>query len=113
MIEDALQLQSVLADQMQIRLFPIFPDDLPSALVDSTLICRVFQNLVSYVINFTPDGGAVTVSVEVDTTDRSSLRISIGDTGPGISPLKSRSIISEICNGPSEGSGSARHTIDP
>ncbi len=86
LLEDALQLQSMLADQKQIRLSQVLPGDLPLALIDRTLISRVIENLVGNAIKFTPEGGAISVSVEVDTTDRSSLRVSICDTGPGISP---------------------------
>jgi two-component system, NtrC family, sensor histidine kinase KinB len=106
LIEDALQLQSVLADQKQIRLSQVLPGDLPSALIDRTLISRVIQNLVGNAIKFTPAGGAISVSVELDTTDRSSLRVAICDTGPGISPEIQGRLFQKFVTGQVRGQGS-------
>ncbi|HZY45170.1 MAG TPA: GAF domain-containing protein, partial [Anaerolineae bacterium] len=106
LIEDALQLQSVLANQKQIQLSRVLPEDLPLALIDRDLMSRVIQNLVSNAIKFTPEGGAISVSVELDTTDRSNLRVSISDTGPGISPEIQGRLFQKFVAGQVKGQGS-------
>jgi PAS domain S-box-containing protein len=106
LIEDALQLQSVLADQKRIRLSEVLPDDLPSALIDRALMSRVIQNLVGNAIKFTPEDGSIFVSAAVDTTDRSSLCLTIRDTGPGISPEIQGRLFQKFVTGQVAGRGS-------
>jgi signal transduction histidine kinase len=106
LIEDALQLQAVLADQKRIRLSQILPDDLPSARIDRVLIGRVIQNLVGNAIKFTPEDGSIFVSAAVDTTDRSSLCMTIRDTGPGISPEIQGRLFQKFVTGQVTGRGS-------
>jgi len=54
---------------------------IPSAHLDSKEISRVFNNLISNAIKFTPRGGIVTVSAR---TEGGNLYIHIDDTGIGI-----------------------------
>ncbi|MBD5233776.1 MAG: response regulator [Bacteroidales bacterium] len=58
-------------------------DDVPqSVLLDSDKIDKVVFNVISNAIRFTPDGGSVTVSVDIDGAG--CLRIRVADTGPGV-----------------------------
>lgn len=53
---------------------------------DSNLLFEAIGNLVDNAIKFTPDGGAVTVTI-------TSQGISISDTGPGISPEDREAVV--------------------
>lgn len=57
------------------------PDKLPLVMADPFRIGQVFINLISNALNYTPDGGSVTVSV-VNKNDH--LEITVQDNGEGI-----------------------------
>jgi two-component system, OmpR family, phosphate regulon sensor histidine kinase PhoR len=57
------------------------PDNLPMVMADPFRIGQVFINLISNAINYTPDGGRVTITVSVNTDH---LEIIVEDTGEGI-----------------------------
>lgn len=57
------------------------PETLPLVMVDPFRIGQVFINLISNAINYTPEGGTITVIVEVK---EQNLEIIIQDTGEGI-----------------------------
>jgi signal transduction histidine kinase len=59
------------------------PYELPSIFADKRMLMRMLLNLLSNAIKFTPAGGRVTISCSVDAA--SGLRISVADTGIGIS----------------------------
>lgn len=67
--------------------------------VDESRLSEVLRNLLSNAVKFTPKGGSVTVGAELicdvprSSTRRGSqpipfLRISVTDTGPGISKVR-------------------------
>ena len=56
-------------------------DGLPTALLDCKQISRVFNNLISNAVKFTPRGGKVSVSAGMAT---GNLHVNIEDTGIGI-----------------------------
>jgi signal transduction histidine kinase len=57
--------------------------ELPRLTMDSARVMQVISNLVGNAVKFTPEGGAVTLGAE---WSGSEVRISVADTGPGISP---------------------------
>lgn len=59
------------------------PDDLPRVLIDDDRIAQVLINLLGNALQYTPEGGRVSVSVQRMTNE---LQVSISDTGVGISP---------------------------
>lgn len=68
-----------------------FTDDVPETiLIDRDKIDKVIFNVVSNAIRFTPDGGRVGISVDVEGTG--NLRIRISDSGPGIPPENQEAI---------------------
>lgn len=59
------------------------PQALVSVTVDTSLMRRVFQNLISNAIKYTPAGGNVRIVV---TPAHGEVRIAVCDDGPGIAP---------------------------
>lgn len=59
------------------------PHELPVVLADSFRIGQVLANLVANAINYTQEGGLITVDIEKKD---SFLEISVSDNGPGIAP---------------------------
>lgn len=73
------------------------PDDLPQVNIDHQLFMQVFVNLVDNAIKYTPDGGEIEISAEINTTNTETadeLVVHIKDTGIGI-PLESQSRVFE------------------
>ncbi len=65
------------------RLEVVAPADLPAIVADKDKLDQIITNLVSNAIKYSPDGGAITVSV-VDAGD--VLRFAVTDSGMGIPP---------------------------
>jgi signal transduction histidine kinase len=57
------------------------PDDLPPILGDGERLQQVFWNLLSNAVEFTPEGGRITVRA---ARDRSHVEVSVADTGVGL-----------------------------
>lgn len=81
-LDETIEKNQIAARQKNITLKP--PNNLSQTMVrfDPRYMGRVFDNLISNAIKFTPEGGTVTISAQVDTDDVS---ISVKDTGDGIS----------------------------
>jgi signal transduction histidine kinase/CheY-like chemotaxis protein len=70
-----------------IKLTQTVPEVLPAARADPIRVRQILLNLVSNAAKFTEAGEiVVAVSVQSDTVGAQELRISVKDTGPGISP---------------------------
>jgi signal transduction histidine kinase len=59
------------------------PDDLPPVCADHNLIERIFNNLFSNAVDYTPAGGRILVSAQLDDD---MFQFEVSDTGPGIQP---------------------------
>ncbi len=60
---------------------------LPFALADPAMLSQVVSNLLTNAINYTAEGGMITVATATRARDEQSwITITIQDTGPGISP---------------------------
>ena len=70
----------IAARERRIALEVIGPESLP-ANVDVEMLQRVFLNLISNALKFTPDGGAVQVALQGSDA---SVVIRVRDTGPGV-----------------------------
>jgi signal transduction histidine kinase len=80
LIDDALLTASPLAAAKRIA-FAVELIDTPRVNADPDRIFRVLSNLLGNAINFTPDGGTITVRAE---RRGGNFSIAIADTGPGI-----------------------------
>lgn len=81
-IMDCLEMVAVLAKNKNIQIDVNFSNSLPTIKVDHGHLAQIFINLFSNAIKFTPHGGSVVVSAEVE--DFSSLIIRMADTGIGM-----------------------------
>jgi PAS domain S-box-containing protein len=61
------------------------PAVLPPLRVDPDRITQVLSNIIGNAVKFTPAGGSVTVSVQVDAA---AVEVSVRDTGEGIPPAQ-------------------------
>ncbi len=76
-----------LADKKGLQLALRLADDVPRMHSDAGKIQQILYNLLSNAIKFTPEGGQVELSGRCEGSD--CIRISVSDTGPGISkPLQ-------------------------
>lgn len=70
--------------QSSLTVIDNIPDNLPKLIAEELAIKQMLLNLLSNAAKFTPHGGRVTLSAEVEATGR--FRISVTDTGVGLSP---------------------------
>ncbi|MAT97581.1 MAG: hypothetical protein CL608_10600 [Anaerolineaceae bacterium] len=81
----------ILASTNKQKLKFSYEPNLPQVRVDKGLISRVFANLLSNALKFTPEGGRVKVNI---TRQENLLFITVADSGPGV-PLHERERIFE------------------
>ena len=72
-----------MAEQKNIQLRTEIAPDVPVVVQDPGKIQQILYNLLSNALKFTPEGGAVTLSVMATDSD---LKIDVADTGIGIAP---------------------------
>ena len=82
-VAEAVEMLRPLASGNSLTLAVDVPADLPRAQIDAPRVHQVLSNLVGNAIKFTPAGG--TITIRADATDE-EVRISVVDTGPGITP---------------------------
>lgn len=80
-LELSLRLHSIPAEKKKIRLRLDAPEYVPQARVESRLITRVFDNLISNAIKFSPEDTRVDFQVRFD---EKHVFVSVKDEGPGI-----------------------------
>jgi two-component system phosphate regulon sensor histidine kinase PhoR len=71
------------AGRRKLRLAADFATDLPPAWVDREALMQVLTNLVENAVKYTDEGGVVTLR---GRSEGDKVRISVEDSGPGISP---------------------------
>lgn len=76
-------LQVAEADQKQLKLRLNLADDPIQVLGDATRLEQVFTNLINNAINYTPEGGTITVTC---TPGANAVEVVVADTGQGIAP---------------------------
>jgi len=61
------------------------PNDLPPAYADPSRVTQILVNLINNGIQFTPEGGSITVKAEIFKENPDYLCVKVADTGYGIS----------------------------
>lgn len=80
-IEQAVHLIRPSASRKQIDIRVDMPPNVPTVLVDHRRIAQVLRNLMNNAINYTPDGGQITIRVR---STGQTLAVNVHDTGIGI-----------------------------
>jgi signal transduction histidine kinase len=83
LISEALRPQEAAYHDHGVKTEVEIPEDLPRVLADPARIDHVFSNLLDNALKFTPPGGQVRLSAEMDD---GMVRFAVEDSGPGISP---------------------------
>jgi histidine kinase len=83
LVQTSIKRLSPQATAKRITLHSNLPSDLPSIQADEDRITQVLVNLVANAIQYTTDGGEVTISAARHSDE---VYISVGDTGIGIPP---------------------------
>jgi signal transduction histidine kinase len=76
-------IKDVAWDQSKVSVESLVPAELPLVIADRTRLRQILGNLLYNALRHTPEGGLIVVSAE---QDGAMLRVSVSDTGVGISP---------------------------
>lgn len=99
LVNDATHLALLQAKARQQTLTVQLPDEPINAWADAERLKQVFENLISNAIKYTPEGGAVTVSLAA-TAGEAVFRVR--DTGLGISPEQMKELFAKYHRGTSK-----------
>lgn len=89
-----------MANEAKVRLDLTWPDELIHLMVDERLIERVFLNLVTNAIKFSPAGGSIRIRMDrEDSAGRPLCRITVIDEGPGVPHAEKQHIFEEFATG--------------
>ena len=83
-VQSVIRLVAARAKTGKVHLNVQLPKDLPTLYGEDKAVKQIFTNLLTNAIKFTPEGGTVTLSAEVDENNR--LEIKVQDTGIGMAP---------------------------
>jgi signal transduction histidine kinase len=91
LVDEALHLVEVKAEAGEIRLKPELPPDLPVLYADERAFKQIILNLLSNAVKFTPPGGRVSVSANVN--DAGEFVFMVADTGIGIAEEDQKKVL--------------------
>ena len=83
LVLDVIQKFQLPADQKNIRIERDFKPGLPFVCADIGMIERVFENLIGNGLQYTPEGGSLTLSLR---QEKEKIHVCVQDTGQGIPP---------------------------
>jgi signal transduction histidine kinase len=95
-VEEALGTFSANTRQKGVQLRQDLPGDLPLLYVDPRRLKQILTNLIDNALKFTPKGGSITVRAGVFAEDRDFIRVSVSDTGCGLSPSDAERIFDRL-----------------
>jgi signal transduction histidine kinase len=99
LVEEAVDLYRRTAKDQGVAFAVAVADDLPEVWADTTRVSHVFGNLLSNALKYTPPGGSITLSAEVD---EEFVRFSVADTGRGIPGRYIHRIFEQFFRGPDQ-----------
>jgi len=102
----ALQGLEPIADAGHVSLVAALSSDLPAAFVDPDRFVQLLSNLIGNAVKFTPPGGVVTLSAEVDAGE---LLFVVTDTGEGISAEQLPHVFERFYQAPRDAGPTIRH----
>lgn len=108
LVANALSLAAPSARAQALELVDEVPKTLPDVWVDGDLLARVLDNLLSNAIRATPRGGRVRVGADVvpgGAPGGRVARVSVADSGPGVSEAVRGRLFQKFSAGPRQGSG--------
>ncbi len=95
-----------LADAGRVALANVLPDALPRIFADPERIAQLLSNLLGNAIKFTPPGGTVTLSAQIDSDD---ILFVVRDTGDGIPADQLAHVFERFYQAPHTSRSSIRH----
>jgi len=102
----ALEGLKPIADAGHVSLVAALSPDLPAAFVDPDRFVQLLSNLIGNAIKFTPPGGEVTVTAELDDGE---LLFVVTDTGEGISAEQLPHVFERFYQAPRDAGRTIRH----
>lgn len=82
-IVNAIRQVDMTARQKDIEIRTDVPEDFPTIFVDQSKIVRLFANILSNAVKYTPEGGVITIHTKIQ---QDTILTSISDNGQGIPP---------------------------
>ncbi|HEV2132537.1 MAG TPA: ATP-binding protein, partial [Longimicrobiaceae bacterium] len=81
LLEEAVAMLQPLAATRSVRLRRVLPPEIPAVNADGPRILQVLSNLIGNAFRVVPDGGEISIAIEVQAEQ---VRFSVTDAGPGI-----------------------------
>jgi signal transduction histidine kinase len=109
LVTETVEAQRTLAAEKELSVTSSVSPGLPAAWVDKAVVERVLKNLLDNAIKFTSSGGKVwvaTVPAAEGNGNPAMVRVSVHDTGPGISPELRPRLFQKFSAGDQVGAGS-------
>lgn len=105
-VEEAIELQTPVARERGVSLELGGPDGTIFVNCDRHRLLQVLGNLIGNALRFTPEGGRITVRIDVDAPDKDRVaRFVVDDTGSGIKPEHLPHVFEQYWKGDTKGTG--------
>lgn len=107
LLENILNLVGAQLQQQSIAVEKHWDSQLPPVLVSPDQLTQVFMNLVLNAIDAMPDGGTLSIATGQEQTDAAPLmvRVTVADTGVGISPAMLKHVFEPFVTTKANGTG--------